>query len=383
MASGLRAKLSALKSAAPQAVEPGHAAGLIVKTSRLPLDERIYSLAPAGLRRIGWSGRAFDIRRCLFIDTETTGLSGGAGTVAFLVGIGYAQGDAFVVEQYMLRDYADEPDLIDRLSRRMDAFDCVCTFNGRRFDMPLLEARFTMCRMRDRWRDLEDLDLLYPARRVWKLRIGSCRLSRIEEIIFGAPREDDLPGSEVPARFFQFLKCGDETLLDDIVDHNRQDIATLATLLIRLCEINDRPDLLTDPRDQFSMGKALERQGELKYAREMYRISAIPRPSGTIADLGAGRVPGMANWRLYHIHRRSQDWDGARAVLEQMLNRRQMPGAVCVELSKLYEHRLRDYRLALEYARKALVYPDAEPRERLDRRIERILKKAAEGNGTN
>ena len=73
----------------------------------------------------------------------------------------------------------------------MERFGCVCTFNGARFDMPLLEARFTMCRMRDRWRELENLDLLYPARRLWKLRIGSCRLSRIEEIILGAPRADE------------------------------------------------------------------------------------------------------------------------------------------------------------------------------------------------
>ena len=378
MASGLKAKLAALKGAAPQAVTAARDTGLIVKTSRLPLDCRIYALPPVGLRRIGWSGRTFDIRKCLFLDTETTGLSGGAGTVAFLVGVGYVEGDSFVVEQFMLRDYGDEPELIDRLSRRMEGFDSVCTFNGRCFDMPLLEARFTMCRMRDRWRELEDIDLLYPARRVWKLRMGSCRLARIEEIILGKPREDDLPGSEVPARFFQYLKCGDESLLRDIVDHNRQDIATLATLLILLCDINDRPEQLMDPRDQFSMGKSLERQGELKPAREMYRVSAIPRPSGTIASLGADRVSGMANWRLYHLYRRSGDWESARKVLEQMLNRRQMPGVACVELSKLYEHRFKEYGMALEYATKAGEYADSESEEKLKRRVERISGKQAE-----
>ena len=124
-----------------------------------------------------------------------------------------------------------------------------------------------MCRMRQRWRDLDNLDLLYPARRAWKLRLGSCRLARLEEEILGMPREDDLPGSEVPARFFEFIKTGNEALLDDIVRHNRQDIATLATLLIKLCAVNDRPEALTDQRDQFSMGKSLERQGELKTAR--------------------------------------------------------------------------------------------------------------------
>lgn len=385
MASGLRARLSAMKAASPQTQAATRPGGLWMETRRLPLDARIHALPPVGLRRIGWSGRQFDIRRCLFLDTETTGLSGGAGTVAFLVGVGWVDGDALVVEQYMLRDYGDEPMLLDRLSERMESFDSVCTFNGKNFDMPLLEARFTMNRMRDRWRDMENLDLLHPARRVWKLRMGSCRLSRIEEIILGAPRADDLPGSEVPARFFQFLKTGDESLLEDIVAHNRQDIATLSTLLIRLCEVNDQPEsLLTDPRDQFSMGKALERMGELRPAREMYRISAVPRPAGTISSLGGERISGMANWRLYLLHRKSQDWDGARRVLEQMLRRRQMPGSACVELSKLFEHRLKDYVQALSYAELAGKYPDAEPREQLERRMDRIRRKlGAQGASTN
>lgn len=377
MASGLRAKLNAMKSAAPTA-PPRREGGLICHVARLPLDAAIYRLPPAGLRRIGWGGLCFEIEKCLFLDTETTGLSHGAGTVAFLVGVGYVDGGEFVVEQYMLRDYADEPALIDRLARRMAAFDSVCTFNGRNFDMPLLESRFTMCRMRDRWREMENLDLLYPARRAWKLRLGSCRLANLEEQILGMPRQDDLPGSEVPQRFFDFMKSGDEALLDDIVRHNRQDIATLATLLIKLCQINDRPETLTDQRDQFSMGRSLERQGELKPAREMYRVSAIPRPAGTLAALSGERIAGMANWRLYLLCRKSGDWDGARAVLEQMLSRRQMPGGACVALSKLYEHQIKDYPAALEYALKSARFPDGEPPEMHERRVARLRRKLEE-----
>ena len=250
-------------------------------------------------------------------------------------------------------------------------FRSVCTFNGRNFDMPLLETRFTMNRMRDRWKALENLDLLYPSRRAWKLRLGSCRLCNIESEILGMPREDDLPGSEVPARFFQFLKTGEEALLEDIVRHNRQDIATLAKLLVRLCAVNDRPELLSDQRDLFSMGKSLEHQGELKTARELYRASAIPRPAGTLAALSGERIAGSANWRLYGLCRRSGDWSGAEEVLLQMLRRRQMPGTVCVELSKLWEHRRRNYPKALEYALQSEKYPDGEPAERLAKRLDR------------
>ena len=374
MASGLRAKLNAMKTAAPPAQAP-RTGGLVCHVARVPLDAAIYDLPAVGLRRIGWTGPRFDVRRCLFLDTETTGLSHGAGTVAFLVGVGYADGDALVVEQYLMRDYADEPELIDRLSARMAGFDCVCTFNGRTFDMPLLEARFTMCRMRERWRALENLDLLPPARRAWKLRLGSCRLGNLEAEILGMPRQDDLPGSEVPARYFEFLKTGDESLLADIIAHNRQDIATLATLLIKLCDINARPGQLTDQRDQFSMGKALERQGELKHARELYRVCARPRPAGTLSALTGERVAGMANWRLYLLCRRSKDWEGAREVLLQMLHRRQMSGAVCVELSKLCEHRFGDLKRALDYALQSTRYPDGEPAEAVEKRAARIRSK--------
>ena len=225
MVSGLRAKLDMMRTSAPVAATPRNG-GLICHVSRESLDPALLELPSTGLRRIGWCGPRFDIRRCLFLDTETTGLSGGAGTVAFLVGVGWVEGDALVIEQLMLREYADEPELIDRLSQRMAGFDSVCTYNGRNFDMPLLEARFTMNRMRDRWKTLENLDLLYPSRRAWKLRLGSCRLCNIETEVLGMAREDDLPGSEVPARFFQFMKTGEEALLDDIVRHNRQDIAT-------------------------------------------------------------------------------------------------------------------------------------------------------------
>ena len=374
MASGLRAKLNMMRSSAPVEATPRRG-GLICHVSREPLDPAIFDLPSAGLRRIGWCGARFDIRRCLFLDTETTGLSGGAGTVAFLVGVGYVEGEALVIEQLMLREYADEPALLERLGRRMADFDSVCTFNGRNFDMPLLETRFTMNRMRDRWRALENLDLLYPSRRAWKLRLGSCRLCNLEAEILGMDREDDLPGSEVPARFFQFMKTGEDGLLDDIVRHNRQDISTLTKLLVRLCAVNDRPDLLSDQRDQFSMGKSLERLGELKPARAMYKASARPRPAGTLAALSGERIAGASNWRLYGLCRRSGDWEGAEEALLQMLRRRQLPGAACTELSKLYEHRRKDYPKALEYALKSAGYPDGEPADLLEKRAERIRRK--------
>ena len=373
--SGLRARLKAMGAAADAPKREIRRGSLLTYAVRQDLEPGLTELSGVGLRRIGWSGRSFDVRRCLFLDTETTGLSGGAGTVAFLVGVGFVEGSSFVIEQYLMRDYADEPELIDRLANRMDGFDCVCTFNGRTFDMPLLEARFTMCRMRHRWREMENLDLLPPSRRTWKLRLGSCRLSRLEELVLGMPRTDDLPGSEVPQRYFEYLKSGDLSLLDDIIRHNRQDIATLATLLVKLCEIYDAPEQLEEKRDLFSVGKALERQGELKPARELYRISAIPAPAGTLTALTGDRIAGMANWRIYLLARRSGDGEGMCAVLEQMLARNQMPCAAHTELAKLYEHRCRDYRKALNHAQAARKICTIDEAEALDRRVARLEQK--------
>ena len=385
MASGLRSKLRAIGASAPRSPAPAPGGELLVRVSRRDTQPGIFDLPPAGLRRIGWSGRPFDIRRCLFLDTETTGLSGGAGTVAFLVGAGYQTDDAFVIEQYLMKDYAAEPALIDRLANLMDRFDCVCTFNGRTFDMPLLEARFTMCRMRSRWREMENLDLLAPARRTWKLRLVSCRLSMLEEMVLGIHRDGDLPGSEVPRRYFDYLKCGDVSLLEDIIEHNNQDIATLAGLLVKLCDVWQAPEAaLRDKRDLYSVGRGLERQGELGFARRVYRVSAIPSPAGTIEALRGERISGMANWRLYHIARREGDADAMRDTLEAMLRRGQMTPQVLVELSKLYEHRLHRYPAALAYARQALEgCTDEDARLALRKRIDRIERKMGDQGDRN
>ena len=382
MASGLRAKLNAITAAAPRVEKkPLRAGGVAVYGDRRCADERLFHLDTDSLRRIGWQGRPFDIRKCLFLDTETTGLSGGAGTVAFLVGVGFIEDGCFVVEQYLMKDYADEAEMLDKLSRRMEGFDAVCTFNGRNFDLPLLFTRFTMCRMRDRWRDLEQLDLLYPSRRTWKLRIGSCRLSRLEEFILGQGREGDLPGSEVPQRYFDYLKCGDMGLLEDIIAHNRQDIYTLGALLAHLCQLYAHPEKEVHRADLLSMGKALEKQGELKPARELYRIAAIPAPAGSISSFKGNELAAQAAWRMYLLARRNRDYEAMREILEQMTVRRQMRERIYVELAKLYEHHYRNYRRALRYADLAARYTGADEMEALHKRRDRLRKKIERDNG--
>lgn len=376
MSSGLRARLNAIGAQSPRQQPPVRQSGGVVRYEhRQRAEAGLFSLGSDGLRRIGWQGRAFDIRRCLFIDTETTGLSGGAGTIAFLLGMGYVDGEDFVVEQLFMRDYADEPAMLALAAQRMRNFDCVCTFNGKNFDLPLLQTRFTMCRMRDQWHDMDQLDLLYPARHTWKMRIGSCRLSRIEEHILGQPRADDLPGSEAPQRYFDFLKSGDMSLIEPVIAHNRQDIVTLGTLLSHLCTLYEHPEQEKHTTDLFSMGRALERQGELGQARELYRIAAIPAPAGSISALRGDGVAARAAWQMYLLARKNRDTEAMRSILEQMAVRRQCRDKIYVELSKLYEHRYKNPRRALRYADLAAHYAKPDDLPDIDNRRQRLQKK--------
>ena len=130
--------------------------------------------------------------RPLFLDAETTGLAGGTGTYAFLVGAGWVEGDTLVVAQYFMRDLDEEPALLAALRPRLEEASVVVTFNGTGFDLPLLETRFILGR--SRWPALPHVDLLWPARRVWSRRFADCRLGTLERDVLGVTRDADVPG---------------------------------------------------------------------------------------------------------------------------------------------------------------------------------------------
>ena len=373
MPSGLLRKLSAMKTATAETPR-APLAPMIRRVHIEMADERLYSAAPEALRRLGYTGGAFNIEKALFLDTETTGLSGGAGTVAFLVGVGYVEKGRLTVEQLLMPTYAHEGEMLDRISTLMADKDTVIHFNGKTFDMPLLKSRFTMNRMQDKYFELHQLDLLHPAKRLWKLRLGSCRLCNLEKEILGFERDGDIPGSEVPERYFTYLKTGDLTLLEDVIDHNRQDIVTLMHLLVRLLDAYSRPENATDPMDQLSLGKAFEKMGEWEQAQKMYRVAAMPRMT-TIKSIRASDLGGEANFRLYHIYRKNGKYDLALNVLECMIRRRQMGAFPKVESAKVYEHRLGNFKEALRFTREALLSCSEDEKEALFHREERLIRK--------
>ena len=282
-----------------------------------------------------------DPRRILYLDTETTGL-GGSGTVAFLVGMGFLTDEGFEVHQFLMRDYPEEPYLLKHVAAGLGRFDVLCTFNGSTFDVPLLESRFLMNRMDRSCLDLPHLDLLHMCRRLWKLRLGRCNLGRLEEIILGRPRTEDLPGSEVPQRYFSYLKTKQLSLLDDVLKHNAQDIASLCVLLNHMADLYLNPEKIRFSEDVYSMGRALERLNRTENARRCYRLAS------------RGRMGEPAAKALAVSYRRSGEREEAVRVWQQMIREGRGGTEPYIELAKDAEHRRKNIPEALRLTEQAI-----------------------------
>lgn len=279
--------------------------------------------------------------RILYLDTETTGFQG-AGTVAFIIGAGYLTEDGFQVHQFVLRDYPEELAQLRALDALLQDFDVLCTFNGRTFDVPLLRTRYLMNRMKPTLLEKPHIDLLHIARRVFKLRLKQCNLGHLEEALLGQPRENDLPGSEAPGRFFAYLKTGEFHLLDEVLEHNEQDIASLCTLLSYMCRVYRQPEQLAFSEDVYAMGVALERMHHPEEARRCYHLVS-------------GRYRASSQLRLAQSWRRSGDVQASKDIYLRMIARREGGVHPYIALAKHYEHQARDIPAALDMTRRAMM----------------------------
>lgn len=305
------------------------------------------------------------LQNILFLDTETTGLSGGAGTVAFETGIGYFDGNEMVIRQYIMRDYDEESLMLMRIREDLSGKTHLCTFNGKTFDVPLLTSRMIMNRMRMP-EALHQLDLLHISRRVWKLRLGKCNLTRLEETVLGRQREDDLPGKDVPERYFSYLKNRDFSLLEDVLSHNFQDIASLADILFCLLQAHTEPERLKDEKDLYSVGRVLAKRGRQSEARTCFRM----------ADRGA--LSPLSREQLALSLKKEGDWEGAAKVYRMMIRDRQGRVKPYIALAKLCEHQLGDPQQALRVTLDALRICDKRDENmipELKKRYMRLIRK--------
>jgi uncharacterized protein YprB with RNaseH-like and TPR domain len=305
---------------------PSHSVG------RIPVDAARAASAEL-LALLALDARLSGIRpeRLLFLDTETTGLGGGAGTFAFLVGLAwFGEAGALEVEQVLLRSPADEGALLERIRERVESADALVTYNGKTYDLPLLAARAVMTR-RPKLPSRPHLDLLHVARRVHRARLGSCRLVTLESEVLGFERGPDIEGGEIPARYAHFLRTGDESALAAVVEHNAWDVASMAALV----GLYGEPFDLLHPGDLVGIAKTLERARALE---------AAERAANTALERGAGpeglRVRGSIARARGDRRRALADFEAFSAEVDDP--------KVRLDLAKLYEHFVKEPLRALE-----------------------------------
>ncbi len=315
--------------------------------------------------------RGLDYRQALFLDTETTGLAGGTGTVAFLIGLGWFEGDGFVTLQLFARDYSEERATLLHLKELLRERAFLVSFNGKAFDATLLATRFIMNRLPDPLSGLPHLDLLHPARRLLSHRLADRRLGTLEAAVLGFEREGDIPGSEIPQRYFDWLRRRDGRLMADVFEHNRLDILSLAALAAHLAELID-PDT---EKAGFHQGDRLA-AARLFLARE-HRAEAI-RLLDPLSGCACPETAREASRELSLLHKRQGRWPEAVAIWEEMIRRNGEDLFALVEIAKWCEHRRRDFDRALALTASACSCgARLSPQERADlaRRRERLEKK--------
>jgi uncharacterized protein YprB with RNaseH-like and TPR domain len=320
---------------------------------------------------------AMDISEALFLDTETTGLSGGTGTFAFLIGLGWCEGQDFVVCQLFARDFHEEAPMLTMLKEMASEKRCLVTFNGRAFDLNLLSARFVLNRLPDPLAGMPHLDLLPVSRRLAGHRLANCRLATLESEVLGFSRSGDVPGWEIPGRYFAWLRSRDGSLLEDVFHHNRLDVVSMAALVVHFSELLTRGG-----------GHPCAHPGDLLAAALLHlcrgdMLIAVPM----LKELAGSPDPLVAREAMRHlslVHKQAGGWKEAARIWQDMLCRDPFDLFAAEELAKWLEHRRKDHAGAIDIVEALLAgSPSLTPseREKLSYRLERLRRKSSQPKG--
>lgn len=321
------------------------------------------------------------IEQLIFLDTETTGLAGGAGTFAFLVGLGIWNPEGFRLVQLFMRNPAEEPAMLAILQQIIAPFKTVVTFNGKSFDIPLLNARHVINSMPTPFSEMAHLDLLPLARRLWRNRLPSRALGDLERDILGVARTgDEIPGWMVPQLYLDYLQSGDARPMKGVLYHNAMDILSLAALLHYDAHLLESP-LKTQPTeglDLVAIAQLYEEMGSLEKSLELYEAglnAGLPRP-----------IYIQTLHRYAAIYRKQNAWPEAIALWQRAAEFQDLPAAI--ELAKYYEHRARTPQEALRWTELAIGWLPLLPfrpserrywKSELGHRRDRLVKKIQNG----
>src|SRR6266478_5113255 len=309
-------------------------------------------------------------KRWAFLDTETTGLAGGAGTYAFLVGVGSIDEEGFRVRQFFMRDFGDEASLLAALTGHLSRFDVLVTYNGKSYDVPLLETRYRMARAHPPFARMAHLDLLHGARRLWKLRLDSCRLVDLENQILGLEREGDLPGEMIPYYYFQYLRTHQAFQLVPIFHHNVMDIVSLACLTAVV------PFAFRSPEDA-SLRHGADLVGLARWLAQAERYEEAVRLYRRAVDLGLrDDLLFKTQWEIGRLEKKLERYEAALAVYTDLAAAKNPYRAPAFEeMAEHYERRERNFAMALDMTRSALAIEDSVA---MRRREQRLIKRMSD-----
>ena len=307
--------------------------------------------------------------KLLFFDTETTGISGGAGTIPFMLGIGFFEEEQFRVKIFILNDLNREDEFLDELDRFLQSieFSAAVTYNGKSYDFPLMEARYILQRKRFPLLKLPHLDFLFPARTLWKHTYESRKLGYLGDILLGISRDEDVESSQIPTIYFNYLRSRSFVLIQRIIDHNALDLLGLAGLLLLGIKYLEDISFTDDEGEILGTAKLYEKYGDFESADRLYNII---KQSAVREDVIEKAVKGLAiimkKKKLYI--EAAELWELLSTHSDRLALR---------ELSIHLEHREKNYMKALEWVREGLKIIDLTETQRQDfeKRYKRLNRK--------
>jgi uncharacterized protein len=380
-----------------RAYRPGHRHGRVTVADGLPPSQGVWP-------SLNLLARAPCRQGLMFVDLETTGLAGGAGTYAFLVGCGWFDGGTFRIRQYLMANVAGERALLWSVGELARGCGTVVTYNGKTFDLPLIETRYLFHRMESPFTGMPHVDMLHPARRLWRplgdaplpaahedgpLFESACRLTTLERTQCGFEREGDVPGWQIPDRYFSYVRSGDARPLEAVLEHNRLDILSLALVTAQTCQmLEEGPAAARNAREALGLGRIYLSGGRTEEARACFADAAGLAERARERDAEASRHAAVAvqaeGLRAFAVmSRRARLYEDAEVAWRRLLELRGSPPHIVREatdaLAVHYEHRRRDPHTARSYALQSLTFEATPTREgairhrvaRLDRKIER------------
>ncbi len=336
-----------------------------------------FPLKRSGLRPLSHWLPEVEGTRMLYLDTETTGLAGGSGTYAFMIGLAYFEKDQLRVEQLIMRSHCEEKAMLQYLIERLEDSDGLVTFNGKSFDIPLLQTRLIMNRLRYDLEELPHLDLLPVSRRLWAQALENCKLETLETEILGLPRQGDVPGWMVPQIFFRYLQTGCARGLAQVAEHNRRDILTMVGLVAGLWGYVDEPH---DWSQRFRQDARLLHLEDLALAQQLFRQRRFEE-SRSLLERCYGQFQGVplrqCGTLLARLRRRAGEVAAAQEIWQSLAECFPQDPELLEQVAKQQEHVQRDWACALDWVERALrIQPLAPTRaRRLHYRRDRLQRR--------